>query len=816
MKEILTIISKLERPFSVASADSYAHIENLKSFEPFAKTIISELRQAVPKNILADKLEQLFSGYDSLPTAEKIERIKSAKKTIMRFSQTPPEKKGKTTGQIKTDVTDVRQSPSQVDVKYVKGVGEQIAKRLANINIESVYDLLLHLPLRYEDRSSLKKISAITPGQEETFIGTVIDAGPVGQSFAGRGRRGRGIYQVAFKDETGVVIGKWFNYRKEYMDRKFKAGETFFVHGPVKLSGYNRTFEIVHPEIEDYEVGDTGKVHVGGITPIYGLTEGIQQRRMRTIVRGAVDSFIDWIDEYHSPELITRLELAEIKEALKKIHSPPVGSNLTDLAAWKTAYHRRLIFDEFFFLELGLALRREGIKEEKRGKIYKLGGSLTKRFLSLLPFTLTEEQKKVMGEIEKDLTSDTPMNRLLQGDVGCGKTVVAFHTLLIAIENGFQAAIMAPTEILAEQHYKNFKSWGETLGLKIALLKSGLKGKEKKENIEAIKNGEVDIAIGTHAVIQEGVEFKHLGLAVIDEQHRFGVMQRGTLKKKGINSDILIMTATPIPRTLAMTVYGDLDVSIINEMPKGRKPIKTSLLFDKGLPKAYSIIEKEVAKGGQAYIIYPLVEESEKSDLKAAITMKEHLEKDIFPNFKVGLVHGKMKSAEKDGVMLAFRNGEIDILVATTVVEVGVDVPNASVMMIEHAERFGLSQLHQLRGRIGRGERESQCILMAHYPISNEGKQRLRVMTESQDGFYIAEKDLEIRGPGQFLGTRQAGLPQFKVANIIRDQQLLQTARKEAFRIVAEDPHLKTTKYISLKEILKKGYRKKFELGEIG
>lgn len=813
MNEMLKIIAKLERPLLVASADSYAHIEKLKDLEPFLKNIISELKKADTKNTLTDKLEQLFLGYDSLPTVEKRERIKLAKEIIKRFSQPSPKRNQETIVRTKTDH---QQPPSQINVQYVKGVGEQMAKRLANLNIETVYDLLLHLPLRYEDRSALKKISAITPGQEETIVGTVIEAGPANQGFARRGQGRRGIYQVAFKDETGVLIGKWFNYRKEYMDRKFKAGETFFVHGPVKLNGYNRALEIIHPEIEDYEAGETGRLHVGGITPIYGLTEGIQQRRMRTIVRGVVDSFVDRIEEYHTSELIGRGQLAGIQESFRKIHSPPPDTPLEDFAAWKTPFHRRLIFDEFFFLELRLALRKEGIKEEKRGKVYSLGGSLTKRFEALLPFTLTDGQRRVMGEIESDLTSHTPMNRLLQGDVGCGKTVVAFHTILIAIDNGFQASIMAPTEILAEQHYNNFKGWGEELGLKIALLKSGLKGKTKKETAEKIKSGEIDIVVGTHAIIQEGVEFKNLSLAVIDEQHRFGVMQRGTLKKKGLNSDILIMTATPIPRTLAMTVYGDLDVSVIDEMPQGRKPTKTTLLFDKGLHKAYAIIKKEIERGGQAYIIYPLVEESEKSDLKAAITMGEHLERDIFPNFKVGLVHGRMKSAEKDGVMLAFRKGEIQLLVATTVVEVGVDVPNASIMMIEHAERFGLSQLHQLRGRIGRGERESQCILMAHYPMSTEGKKRLRVMTESQDGFYIAEKDLEIRGPGQFLGTRQSGLPQFRVANIIRDQQLLQTARREAFRIVEEDPHLATPQNQPLKEILRRGYRKRFELGEIG
>ncbi len=447
---------------------------------------------------------------------------------------------------------------------------------------------------------------------------------------------------------------------------------------------------------------------------------------------------------------------------------------------------------------------------EEKGVRFNVDGPMSERLIEILSFRPTNAQLRVIGEIKKDMSSHHPMNRLIQGDVGSGKTIVAIAAMVIASENGYQAAMMAPTEILAEQHNINMKKIIDSLGIKSCLLINGMGQKEKRETLKKIADGEAGIIFGTHAIIQEEVRFKNLGLAVIDEQHKFGVMQRATLKKKGYNPDILIMTATPIPRTLALSLYGDLDISVLDELPPGRSPIETRLFYESKRDEAYSIIRREVTKGGQAYIVYPLIEESEKSDLKAALTMTERLKSAIFPDLSIALIHGRMKSGEKEEVMSQFIGGKIDILAATTVVEVGIDVPNATVMLIEHAERFGLAQLHQLRGRVGRGSQGSYCMLMVSYPLSEEAKKRLSVMVRSQDGFLIAEEDLKIRGPGEFFGTRQSGLPEMRVANIIRDASLLERAREEALKLIAEDPDLSS--YPELAANLNKKWKERLEL----
>ena len=480
---------------------------------------------------------------------------------------------------------------------------------------------------------------------------------------------------------------------------------------------------------------------------------------------------------------------------------------------------KSLVFDELFSLELGLALRRKEIKKEGGIVIEQKVNGLGKKLLSLLPFELTQAQNRTLVEIKKDLSSGSPMNRLIQGDVGSGKTVVSFIAALIAIESGYQAAIMAPTEILVEQHYLTTHKYAESLGIKVTILTGGIKSQAKKKALEAIGKGDVDLVIGTHALIQKGVEFKRLGLAVVDEQHRFGVVQRVELKKKGaktLSPHILVMTATPIPRTLSMTVFGDLDVSIIDELPKGRKPVLTKLLREKDRQAAYNMIEAEINSGAQAYIVYPLVETHEELSLKDATTMKERLEKEVFVKYKVGLIHGRMKSDEKESIMRAFKEKSIDILVSTTVIEVGVDVPNASIILIEHAERFGLAQLHQLRGRVGRGERPSICLLLAQYAANEDTWKRLKVLERTMDGFQIAEEDLKIRGPGDFIGTRQSGMPEFRTIDMLSDMSLLKAAREEAMGFLEKDPGLASAEGLKIKSVLMARWKGRLELAEIG
>jgi len=482
-----------------------------------------------------------------------------------------------------------------------------------------------------------------------------------------------------------------------------------------------------------------------------------------------------------------RHQLLSLPVALREAHAPDPDSSVAELNAGRGEAHRSLAFDEFFFLQLGLALKKRGVAVED-GISFNVTHRYTRELLKLLPFSLTNAQRRVLSEIKEDMMAPHPMHRLVQGDVGCGKTLVALMAALVCVENDYQVAIMAPTELLAEQHYLNIHGYCEKLGLTVALLTASVKG--KGDTLERIASGATQIVVGTHAVIQEKVEFQKLGLGIIDEQHRFGVVQRSLLKRKGVNPDILVMTATPIPRTLSMTVFGDLSLSVIDELPPGRTPIETKVVREKRRNEVYAAIREEIGKGRQAYVIYPLVEETEKSDLKAAVQMAEHLAQDIFPDLKIAVLHGRMSSAEKEAVMMAFKAHQTDILVSTTVIEVGIDVPNATIMVIEHAERFGLSQLHQLRGRVGRGSARSRCILVAGDRLSEDGSRRLDVMVQSNDGFVIAEADLSIRGPGDFLGTRQAGLPDLKVADVLRDGGVLELARRDAFALVDRDPEL--------------------------
>ncbi|MFZ3064724.1 MAG: ATP-dependent DNA helicase RecG, partial [Nitrospirota bacterium] len=582
-------------------------------------------------------------------------------------------------------------------IQYVKGVGPKRAELFKKLGINTVEDALTHLPRRYEDRGNFKKISQIKYGEIETISGIVKAAG-----INITTRKRMNIFELVVGDGTGIITAKWFN--QPYMKNVFKVGQKVILNGKVKINnyyGYGAEMDVPEYEIIDDEADML--LHTGRIVPIYPETSGITSRQIRVIMKTILDTHQSQINDYLPSDIIEQNKLMPLSAAFSEIHFPEAGNDIALLNSGRSEMHRRLAFDEFFFLELGLALRKRDMEKEKRDAL-KINGELTKQLIDSLPFKLTSAQVRVINEIKGDLTSHHPMNRIIQGDVGCGKTVVALSVMLMAIENDFQTAIMAPTEILAEQHYMNIKGLINKLCLKVVLLTSSRKA---KEDIKAVEDGDANIVIGTHALIQDDIKFKRLGLAVVDEQHKFGVMQRGAIKKKGYNPDILIMTATPIPRTLAMSVYGDLDISVIDELPPGRTPIKTTKFYKSHRSEAFKLVKKEILQGRQCYVIYPLIEESEKVDLKAATEMAEHLKKDIFPEYNLGLLHGRMKTEEKEAVMRDFKDGRINILVSTTVIEVGIDVPNASVMLIEHAERFGLAQLHQLRGRVGRGQYQS-------------------------------------------------------------------------------------------------------------
>jgi len=694
-------------------------------------------------------------------------------------------------------------------IQYVKGVGPKLAKLFEKKEIRTVEDGLYFLPRCYEDRRNLKKISELKAGRKETGFGEILLSG-----MAFYQNKRKRVFEAVVGDGSGAITLKWFRGNERYLRDRFKKGRRLIFSGEVTWFRDHR--EIHHPDVEMVD-GDMEKdsLNFKRIVPIYSETEGLHQRTLRRLMKNILDGYADELSSPIPQEIIERQDLIDFPEAFRRVHFPPDGESMEALNLHRSDGHRRIIFDEFFFLELGLALKKKGTALET-GISFQNDGVLVQRLLDLLSFQLTRAQERVWAEIKEDLKRPHPMNRLIQGDVGSGKTVVALLACLYVIECGYQAAIMAPTEVLTEQHYLNLHRWVEPLGINVALLTSSIKGSEREDLYGRIRRGDIQLIIGTHAIIQEAVEFCRLGLAIIDEQHKFGVVQRGLLKKKGENPDVLVMTATPIPRTLAMTIYGDLDVSVIDEMPPGRMAVETKVFPESARERIYRIVDEEARKGRQAFIVYPLVEESEKLDLRDATRMAEHLQNDIFPEFRVSLLHGRMKSDEKEAIMMEFKDGKIQILVATTVIEVGIDIPNASVMIVEHAERFGLSQLHQLRGRIGRGRYPSKCILLAQYRSSEEARVRLRAMERTNDGFQIAEEDLTLRGPGEFFGIRQSGFPDFRVAHLVRDTPILIEARKEAFRLIQEDPELIRPSHSTLKDVLRRRWRGRLELASIG
>jgi len=686
----------------------------------------------------------------------------------------------------------------ETEVQYVKGVGTKLAQVLSKLNIYTLGDLLFHLPRRYEDRRQFRKIAHARPGDAVTVSGKLVTVDNVKV-------RNLTLTKAYLDDGSGVLELVWYNqpYMKDTLNKL--RNSQIVAYGIVKESPYGLQMET--PEWEDLPDGadPDSLLSVNRIVPIYPLTEGIRQKRMRQIIWNAVQ-YAHLAPEILPRSVRERLGLMPIQQALQQIHFPD-DEQMIEPA------RQRLVFEEFFLMQLGVGLQRLRTRQE-RGIAMRIDADRLNEMLHrIVPFELTNAQKRVIHEIWNDMAQPHPMNRLLQGDVGSGKTIVAAAAILAAVDNQYQAAIMAPTEILAEQHYITLHRLFQPLGISVELLVGRLSNKQRQQARERIATGRGMVAVGTHALIQEGVSFARLGLAIVDEQHRFGVLQRAALRDKGIMPHVLVMTATPIPRTLTLTLYGELDVSVIDELPPGRKPVRTYWKTPEERLKVYAGVRKLVEQGRQAYVICPLIDESDKLQVRAAEQMAEHLQKDVFPDLRVGLLHGRMKPAEKEAVMEAFRAGELDILVSTTVIEVGVDVPNAAVIVIEDADRFGLAQLHQLRGRVGRSEHQSYCVLIAD-PKSEEGQRRMEIMTRTNNGFLIAEEDLRIRGPGEIYGTRQSGMPSFRVADLVKDMRLLEVARQEAFRLLERDPELARPEHTALREAVER-FRHRFAIATV-
>lgn len=656
-------------------------------------------------------------------------------------------------------------------VSRLKLIGPRRAASLERMGVFTLGDLLYHFPREYEDRKNLQPVYKLKHNSQAVVEGVVVGLEEI------KPRKNLVITKLGIHDGVTIFYAVWFN--QPYVKKQLPPGTKVMVSGKV-----DRSFAMVQIKANDFDIldGPRNNLNTGRIVALYPLSGNLSQRTMRRAIFNALQEFLPATKEFLPSQVLQKYKFPAIHKALENIHFPVSNADASEA-------RRRFVFEEFFIFQMALAHRRDqnasGIKKHR----YRLQNKLTELFTRRLPFNLTPAQKRVWQEIARDMDAVHPMNRLLQGDVGSGKTVVSALALLKAVDSGYQAALMAPTEILAEQHYFNLSRYMHGLGIKMALITGGIDKKGKNSILAGVLAGEVEIVIGTHALIQETVQFSYLSLVIIDEQHRFGVRQRAILQDKGVLPDVLVMTATPIPRTLAMTLYGDLDMSVIDSLPPGRLPVKTLALKPTALHKVYAFMNQEIDRGNQAYVVCALVEESEKIDVQPAIEVAEYLKTKIFPSFKVGLVHGRMQAAEKDETMTLFRQGEIDILVATSVIEVGVDVPGATVMVVLDAQRFGLAQLHQLRGRVGRGDKQSFCFLIAE-SLTEEGVERLRAMTQSTDGFRLAETDLKIRGPGEFFGTRQSGLPEFKIADPVADVEVMSQARREAVKILSDDPQL--------------------------
>jgi len=685
---------------------------------------------------------------------------------------------------------------TDMPVQYLKGVGPRRAKVLKQLGVETLGELFSYFPFRYEDRTHLKTIRQIEDNEENTIYGIVVKH----QLVPTRGKKA--LLRITLEDGTGKAVMVCFN--QMYLVESLPPGTEVIVHGKFSLEkGIPNITNFTYEKITSAD--DEDLIHTKRIVPVYQVTAGLPLRFLRALIKKALDSYRTYFQETLSQNIIRKYALAGFGEASYNIHFPPDFETLAHS-------RRRMIFEEFFFWELAMALRKKRIKAVAKGRKYEIKKTLLTPFKESLPFVFTTAQKRVINEIFSDMQSEKPMNRLLEGDVGSGKTVVAASALLLAVENGYQGAIMAPTEILAEQHYMTLSRLLSQLGVAIELVIGKQSPAARAEVKGRIREGKSHIVIGTHALLEEDMKFHNLALIVIDEQHKFGVMQRAKLREKGKELDVLVMTATPIPRTLALTAYGDLDSSVIDEMPPGRKPVQTRWMSD---GESYGFVIDEVRKNRQAYIVYPLVNESDKLELKSAIEMLEKLKNTVFKNFSVGLLHGQMKTKEKEDIMRKFLSREISILITTIIIEVGIDVSNAGTMVIEHADRFGLATLHQLRGRVGRSDEQSYCILLGK-PHTEEAKRRMEVMLSTNDGFKIAEEDLRIRGSGEFFGTEQHGLPEFRIGDIIGDYDILKQARHAAFELVEKDADLVLPENKTIKNKFIERYARKFPLLSVG
>lgn len=829
-------LHRVTRPIQFACRDAYAHLPTVRNLDRFvSEQVINTLGERVyPRAMEMDllSLRNLFVDFHTrLTRIEQQDRLTKALALLSRL-QGDARAVSQPAGPSKENQVHpppVRSSPArplwELSIQYAKGVGPKRTLLLERLGAHTVEQALWTLPWRYEDRSVITPVAELVPGATRSVCGVIT------RTEATRARvRRLSILDVAVQDATGTVHAVFFN--QPYLEDVLKEGLRVMMTG--RVAAGRGGWPEVRLEATQFEVlggGEDELLHVGRIVAIYHETKGWTSRQMRILMQGLLAEYGADMEEVLPLSVRARHRLPPIGEAIQQVHFPLPKTDLTALDQGVTSAHRRLVFEELLLLQAAIVLRQREMKEEPKAFRFNPHVSQLKQLAKVLPFTLTSAQERVFHEIQADMVSSRPMNRLVQGDVGSGKTVVALHALVMACGSGCQTALMVPTEILAEQHYLNLAPLLEAVGLKAVLLTSGGKAKDRNETLKQLESGAAQVAIGTHALIQKKVRFARLGLVIVDEQHKFGVLQRKTLLEKGYRPDVLVMTATPIPRTLAMTVYGDLDVSVIDMLPPGRKPVRTLLYTDGQRHKTWQLVGDELKAGRQVYIVYPLVEESEKVDLKAAIQGAEHLQREIFPQARVGLLHGRLPTAEKERTMAAFKAGTIQVLVATTVIEVGVDVPNATVMVIEHAERFGLAQLHQLRGRVGRGAQQSLCILMATYlarearaRVSRDGRpeenasgaqQRLTALVNSNDGFVIAEEDLRIRGPGEFLGLRQWGVPEFRAANLVRDAQLLEQARQEAVALLEQDPGLTLPQHQAFKAAMFRRWRGKLALGDV-
>ncbi len=774
-------LTPLRSPLLFAARRQFAALSRLRDLEPTLRRLARPIRDASSTKRVRDKLDRflaLFDGFDALPVDEQQTVVLSALRVLDSldqavFAQAPKDER--------SFVRILNRLRLRQSVQVLRGIGEKAAQALAQKDILTVSDLLYYLPRRYDDRRDEGSIAELTPGHFGQSRGEIISMS------SGRRFHKKQPFEVAVRDATGFVTLSWFHYGATHIPKRFAIGDRVCFAG--KVTVFRGRKQIVHPEMELEETQVEAPGSLASITPLYSDVPGVNGKTFRSIMARVAAEYAPLVEDPLLPAFRGRFHLETLSECLLRVHQPKDDDNVLALNECATPWQERLIFDEFFYVQVVMAMRR-GRNGEEPGYAHERLNNLATRYYQGLSFKLTQAQKRVVREIVSDLERPSPMNRLLQGDVGSGKTVVAVLTALMVLENKRQVALMAPTEILAEQHARGIAPMLEPLGLRVGLLTAGMSAREKRSLLEDMALGRCQFVVGTHALFQDQVAYKELGYVIIDEQHRFGVRQRVALSQKGTRPDCLVMTATPIPRSLALTVYGDLEVSVLDERPPGRQPIDTRIIREDEEDRLWQTVRRELDQGRQAYVVVPLIDESETLDLKNVTEETVRLSEGPFSGYRVAMLHGRMSSAEKEQVMRSFSQGEIQVLVATTVVEVGVDVPNATVMVIAHAERFGLAQLHQLRGRVGRGEYASSCYLLVGGNLTDDGFERLGVMEQTDDGFRIAEKDLEIRGPGDFIGTRQSGLPGFRLANLIRDREILELAKTAAQAWVEDDPDL--------------------------